>query len=117
MLIIIFGTVTLCLQKLSKFIAKTNDQKVHFTLKSQGVGERSKPNGPPVFHVMGNVLSGEVACMRTGLFLIFVASWLNLCNNSNQTQFFIPLSLKAPNKNCSRQHFNFLLLSFEENKA
>ena len=27
------------------------------------------------------------------------------------------LTLKAPNKNCSRPHFNFLLLSFEENKA
>ena len=27
-----------------------------------------------------------------------------------------PLTLKAPNKNCSRRHFNFLLLSFEENK-
>ena len=27
------------------------------------------------------------------------------------------LTLKAPNKNCSRRHFNFLLLSFEENKA
>ena len=27
------------------------------------------------------------------------------------------LNLKAPNKNCSRRHFNFLLLSFEENNA
>ena len=27
------------------------------------------------------------------------------------------LTLKAPNKNCSRRHFNFLLLSFEENKV
>ena len=27
------------------------------------------------------------------------------------------LTLKAPNKNCSRRHFNVLLLSFEENKA
>ena len=27
------------------------------------------------------------------------------------------LTLKAPNKNCSRRHFNFLLLSFKENKA
>ena len=27
------------------------------------------------------------------------------------------LTLKAPNKNCSRRHFNFLLLSFEDNKA
>ena len=27
------------------------------------------------------------------------------------------LTLKAPDKNCSRQHFNFLLLSLEENKA
>ena len=29
----------------------------------------------------------------------------------------ILLTLKTPNKNCSRRHFNFLLLSFEENKA
>ena len=27
------------------------------------------------------------------------------------------LTLKVPNKNCSRQHFTFLLLSFEQNKA
>ena len=27
------------------------------------------------------------------------------------------LTLKEPNKNCCRRHFNFLLLSFEENKA
>ena len=27
------------------------------------------------------------------------------------------VTFKAPNKNCSRRHFNFLLLSFEENKA
>ena len=27
------------------------------------------------------------------------------------------LTLKAPNKNRSRRYFNFLLLSFEENKA
>ena len=26
------------------------------------------------------------------------------------------LTLKGPNKNCSRRHFNFLLLSFEEKK-
>ena len=31
--------------------------------------------------------------------------------------YFLSLTLKVPNKNCSRQHFNFLLLSFEENKA
>ena len=29
---------------------------------------------------------------------------------------YLHITLKAPNKNCSRQHFNFLLLSFEENK-
>ena len=27
------------------------------------------------------------------------------------------LTLKAPNRNFSRQHLNFFLLSFEENKA
>ena len=31
--------------------------------------------------------------------------------------YIYQLTLKVPNKNCSRQHFNFLLLSFEENKA
>ena len=34
-----------------------------------------------------------------------------------QWQPFFPVTLKAPNKTCSRWHFNFLLLSFEENKA
>ena len=29
----------------------------------------------------------------------------------------IILALKVPNKNCSRRHFNFSLLSFKENKA
>ena len=29
----------------------------------------------------------------------------------------LTLTLKAPNKNCSRRQYNFLLLSFEENKA
>ena len=28
-----------------------------------------------------------------------------------------PITLKAPNKNCSRRYFNFLLLFFEENKT
>ena len=27
------------------------------------------------------------------------------------------LTLKAPNKNCSGRHFNFLLLSFEDKKG
>ena len=27
------------------------------------------------------------------------------------------LTFKVPNKNCSRQHFNFILLSFKENEA
>ena len=33
------------------------------------------------------------------------------------TNFTTLLTLKAPNKNCSRRHFNFLLLSFKKNKA
>ena len=44
----------------------------------------------------------------------------NFCLQSFKNMFCqknIILTLKAPNKNCSRQHFNFLLLSFEENKA
>ena len=30
---------------------------------------------------------------------------------------FNAVSSLAPNKNCSRRHFNILLLSFKENKA
>ena len=30
---------------------------------------------------------------------------------------FGPLTLKAPNKNCSKRHLNFLLLSLDENKT
>ena len=33
------------------------------------------------------------------------------------TFFHKNLTLKAQNKNCSRRHFNFLLLSIKENKA
>ena len=35
---------------------------------------------------------------------------------TSRSKVFI-LTLKVPNKNYSRRHFNFLLLSFEENKA
>ena len=38
-------------------------------------------------------------------------------NKFNISELFFSLTLKAPNKNCSGQHFNILLLSFEENKA
>ena len=47
----------------------------------------------------------------------------NTCFEANSTDTIfnyhqiLILTLKAPNKNCSRRHFNFLLLSFEENKA
>ena len=34
-----------------------------------------------------------------------------------EVYMFTLLTLKEPNKNCRRQHCNFLLLSFEENKA
>ena len=34
----LFGTVTLCLQKIRKFIAETNVQKVYITFESQGLG-------------------------------------------------------------------------------
>ena len=42
--------------------------------------------------------------------------------DNNMTSFFsfsckTIITLKAPNKNCSKRHFNVLLLSFEENKA
>ena len=39
-----------------------------------------------------------------------------LCCFVVEEQNLYILTLKAPHKNCSR-HFNFLLLSFEENKA
>ena len=47
--------------------------------------------------------SGSTVCAYTVSNLNIWAVWL--------------LTLKAPNKNCSRWHFDFLLLSFEGNKA
>ena len=41
------------------------------------------------------------------------ADWL--CENV--LRGLVYLTLKALNKNCSRRHFNFLLLSFKENKT
>ena len=38
-------------------------------------------------------------------------------NGIHHSHITIVLTLKAPNKIYSRRHFNFLLLSFEENKA
>ena len=38
-------------------------------------------------------------------------------NIFDETVYLIMLTLKAPNKNCSRRHLIFLLLSFDENKA
>ena len=37
-------------------------------------------------------------------------------SKKTRLDFSFKLILKAPNKNCRRQHFNFLLLSFEEMK-
>ena len=34
-------------------MAKTNVRKIHITFKSQGSGERSKPNSPFVFLTLG----------------------------------------------------------------
>ena len=48
---------------------------------------------------------------------------INLCDllfaflNEKIFKLGFLLTLKAPNKICSRRHFNFLLLSFKENKA
>ena len=39
----------------------------------------------------------------------------NLIDEGNKARYV--LTLKAPNKNYSRRHFNFLLLSFKENKT
>ena len=42
-------------------------------------------------------------------------SHLDLCYLNSLILISQPsLTLKAPNKNCSRQHFNFLLLSFKK---
>ena len=44
-----FDTDTLCLQKMGKFISKTNVLKFQITLKSQSCQERSGANGPLAF--------------------------------------------------------------------
>ena len=48
----------------------------------------------------------DLCCLQMQLFSFSGAFWAKSL-----------LTLKVPNKNFSRRHFNFLLLSFEENKA
>lgn len=49
-----FCNVYLCVQKIGKFIAETNVQHVHSTLKRQGSGEQSGLDGPLIFRKTGN---------------------------------------------------------------
>ena len=48
-------------------------------------------------------------------FFLFFFKKKNVIKLQSQTSTF--LTLKSPNRNCSRRHFNFLLLSFGDNKA
>ena len=65
---------------------------------------------------LGCCFSGMIKARASGskVYLYFM-------KKGRQARYRIPwnscLTLKAPNKNCSRRHFNFLLLSLEENKA
>ena len=38
----------------------------------------------------------------------------SLINKKNYLRIILSLTLKSPNKNCSRRHFNFLLLFLEK---
>ena len=49
--------------------------------------------------------------------IIYKVEETPLINSGFIVQAVLALTLKAPNKNCSRRHFDFLILSFEENKA
>ena len=51
------------------------------------------------------------ACLSQSVYIHFRALTVSMLNLKRCRY----LTLKAPNKNCSRQNFNFLLLSFEEN--
>ena len=74
-----------------------------------------------------NALLRAALHKREYLMIIFLISHLTIrCDPSSEprrfgwkvtTCFYEELTFKVPNKNCSRRHFNFLLLSFEENKA
>ena len=57
------------LQKIAKFLWKTNVQKVSFTLQSQGSGERSGPNGPLVFII----ISSSSGSSRSSIISIFIS--------------------------------------------
>ena len=47
-------------------------------------------------------------------FILIISTKFSACNPIRDV--LKRLTLKAPIKNCSRRHFNFLLLSFEENR-
>ena len=52
----------------------------------------------------------------SSLFTI-IAKLQTMKADSTKLRRILILTLYAPNKNCSRRHFDFLLLSFKENKA
>ena len=63
-----------------------------------------------VIHLKGYICFYIISCNLPGGKLMSMSHMI--------TKHYNMLTLKAPNKNCSRRHFNFFsLLSFEENKA
>ena len=62
------------------------------------------------YFVVYGSLFHESSQLRPCLFLVY-AKGLTYSLGSGINPF------KAPNKNCSRRHFNVILLSVEENKA
>ena len=80
---------------------------------TRGSAKETELPKEPAWLIVLKLLSGKEVYDGSSNSFQTKMKWVSSCISIA----FSGLTLKTPNKNCSRQHFNFLLLSFEENKA
>ena len=66
-------------------------------------------------HTSKAMLSQKTLTMLSNAWKVILYLFFASASNKTDNKYGLFLTLKVPNKNCSRRHFNFLF--FEENKA
>ena len=72
------------------------------------------------FVLFGNLKKCACVCVSLVVLCVCVCVCVSLVDFAGGLRillYFLILTLQAPNKNCSRRHFNFFTFFFEENKA
>ena len=75
--------------------------------------------GPGVEHFFSSFFSHTCFEKSSGIFIITAVrqTYTNHQSNRASCDLVSLQEIEAPNKNCSRRHFNCFFLSFEENKT